>query len=384
MAEAIAIRNAFQVHMHLSAAAATELTGDQGIDSVDELIELNDDRVETLCKILRRPGGGQAGHIVSLRAEESLKLAVYYCRFRVLKTSRPTTSANLTRDNIRSIRELKEWEANHVDPDPAEGIINPKDWHRTMEALQEYFRNCLGVTKIPLAYVLRADEAPTADPATGWPTMQDEMIGRAPIRNATGGYAQTYLTDRETVWNKIADLTRTLPCWTYVKPAQRTRDGRAAFLALKNHFLGENVIDTFASSAEAKLANLTYNGETRRWNFEKYASAHLEQHTVLEELHAQGRHAGIDERAKVRHLMDGVKTSKLDTVKTSILADATLRNDFAAAAKLYTDFIQASATTSTNNPGTANISAVRTGDANSNKRKIHADEVKDRYYKHKD
>ena len=126
-----------------------------------------------------------------------------------------------------------------------------------------------------------------------------------------------------------------------------------AILALKNHYLGKNMVDSLASAAEKKLATLSYTGESRRWNFEKYASAHLEQHTILEDLSEQGQHAGIDEQTKVRPMLDGIKTPKLDTVKTTILGSHRLRNNFASAVNLYKDFIQSTATGG-GNPSTGN------------------------------
>ena len=94
-----------------------------------------------------------------------------------------------------------------------------------------------------------------------------------------------------------------------------------------NQFLDLNNVDNTAAQAEQKLMNTTYCGETRHWNFERYVTVHQEQHTILEGLVHHG-HAGIDERSKTRYLMSGIKTNALDSVKTQILADTGLQNDF--------------------------------------------------------
>ena len=70
------------------------LTIDQGIDDINELSALEDEEIETLLKLLRRPGGTVAnpnaadtgqpvfinapGISVSMRAATNLKLAVYF------------------------------------------------------------------------------------------------------------------------------------------------------------------------------------------------------------------------------------------------------------------------------------------------------------------
>ena len=144
--------------------------------------------------------------------------------------------------------------------------------------------------------------------------------------------------NRSKVWELILDITRYQNCWLYVRPAQRTRDGRLAFLGLKNHYLGENNVDNMSSRAESKLKDTSYSGEKRRWTFEKYVKTHVDQHAILTGL-VEHRYSGIDDRSKVRHLISGIKTKVLDPVKTQIMASATLRNDFDACANLYKDFI---------------------------------------------
>ena len=82
----------------------------------------------------------------------------------------------------------------------------------------------------------------------------------------------------------------------------------------------------------------SYNGEKRRWTFEKYVTLHKEQHTILQGLKDYG-YAGIDERTKVRKLLEGIKVEKLDVVKSQILSSAALRTDFDACVDLFNQFI---------------------------------------------
>ena len=81
-----------------SAKADGVITNDQGLDTSDELKVLTNDEIESLCKVVWRPGGtvpnpnagdpGQPatlsnpGEQVPLRAELNLKLACYYLRFK--------------------------------------------------------------------------------------------------------------------------------------------------------------------------------------------------------------------------------------------------------------------------------------------------------------
>ena len=136
--------------------------------------------------------------------------------------------------NVRELRNHRDWENPHKDVDAPE--LSLRDWSRNIEIIDEWLRGCLGVSKIPLAYVVRYEELmPVATPAGGYQSLQEELIGHAPIRVGNAGnvaYTADYLTDSSKVWELISDLTQDQDCWSYVRPAQRTRDGRLAFLGL--------------------------------------------------------------------------------------------------------------------------------------------------------
>ena len=365
MADPAAMRQAL-VRLGFTQDAANAITQDQGIDSMEELKTLKDSEVKDLCDVVRKPGGtipnpnaavaGQPATIrdpgikVSLRAEGNLKLTCYWLRH-LARTSRNANFADIQVDTVRTMKTLVEQEEAHDDPKLDEGdkIVKLKDWSRTMENIQEALRGHLGTTKVPLSYVIRENVAvPDAntDPAFGMPNSKyvsvlDEMIGRAPIRNAADdGYEQSYLVDREKVWDLMTKICASYPeCWTYIKTAMRARDGRAAYEALYTQYLGPHNVDNMADAAERKLSTLTYQGETKRWNFEKYCRAHTEQHQILTNLIEHG-HSGIDERSKVRHFMNGIKGNMFDTVRLQIDADNDLRNDFERVKTLYSDFIK--------------------------------------------
>ena len=127
-------------------------------------------------------------------------------------------------------------------------------------------------------------------------------------------------------------------CWMYVKPFQHARDGRGAFLALHDYYLGPYNVNNMASLAEKKLAMTTYSGEHRHWTFEKYVTLHKEQHSILEGL-AEHCYTDIYEHSKVHYLLDGIKTDDLNMIKGQILPTAALRNDFDACATLFRDYL---------------------------------------------
>ena len=82
---------------------------------------------------------------------------------------------------------------------------------------------------------------------------------------------------------------------------------------------------------------------------------------------------GINERAKVRHLMAGIKDSSLNVVKCQILANPEARNSFDRAVTLYKDYL-VQHRDNTTNTASFQIAAVHTAAP------TESDEVEDRYY----
>ncbi len=375
--------------MGFSETAGAFIVNTQGYDDLDEFRVMSDHDVENLCKVTRRPGGTRTvqgnqvanlGHNVSALAEQYMKLMCYYLKFQY-QTSRAMTAVTINKENVRKIKDHKLWEESHEDLDPPTELPN-KDWPRNFDTIDDWLRGCLGSTGIPLAYVIRENLDPADDPAGGadnWPSKQDELVARAPIRtvqNEVTTWNSTYKTDNRKVWEKLAVLMRKLDyCWTHIKKFHKSKDGRAAFMALKTFYLGAHYVDQMANTAENKLATTFYTGERRNFTFDKFVQIHIEQHTILDGLKEQG-YTGIDPRSKVRYLMNGIKTTALDSVKTRILTEDGLRSNFDRCVCLYSDFIKAS---NTHTLKTAGIAALHGGGHRGGRGEPDMS-VEDRYY----
>ena len=191
MAANLATLRAALVHMGTTAKVVNEITAMQGIDTIKELCILTDDEVKTLCRAIHCPGGlmlnpafnaaggvaaalaasilaqiTNTGHVILARAENNIKLAAYFLQFKE-HTSWAPDAASITLGNVCSLLDHKKWEETHDDVNAP--TLNEKDWPCTIEAIEEWFRGCLGdSSKIPLAYIIRTDLNPAVDPATGW------------------------------------------------------------------------------------------------------------------------------------------------------------------------------------------------------------------------
>ena len=101
-----------------------------------------------------------------MQEELNLKLACYYLRFKD-RTNRLVGSPDINLVNFRALRNHIDWEKSHKDVDAPE--LSLRDWLRNIEIIEEWLRSCLGVSKIPLAYVVRSDElVPAVTPPGGY------------------------------------------------------------------------------------------------------------------------------------------------------------------------------------------------------------------------
>ena len=136
--------------------AATELVTGQGIDSIEEIKTLTQDRVTHLCSIIRKPGGGTNGHAVSESAENILSLLVYYCQHQE-RVTWDTDHSLVTLMNIHALRGQRELEKywNSMITEYVKPVLkyNPKTFKMTEEMLS----TSRGSYGVPFNYVIRTD-----------------------------------------------------------------------------------------------------------------------------------------------------------------------------------------------------------------------------------
>jgi hypothetical protein len=131
MATSATMRALFK-RLGFTPGAAASLEGnDHGINTLEEVVFLSDNDIDSLVKQLRHPGGVISGpamvrgavkgnpgplvanpvHSVSIRSDTNLKLAVFYLRHQA-RISRTVVPASVALTVVRSLRSTKEYEEN--------------------------------------------------------------------------------------------------------------------------------------------------------------------------------------------------------------------------------------------------------------------------------
>ncbi len=219
------------------------------------------------------------------------------------------------------------------------------------------------MTGVPLFYVIRValvlPEDDDNDPAFGdedskYISIDLEMIARAPILSdeadtsnedtsdleANGPFVLTFPVDSKKLWVILLACFGLSSAWQYIKKYTDQQNGRQAWRTLHDHFFGGDKVNTVVADVLLTLKALHYSGDQRNFTFDKYCTAHIDQHnrhTALAEYDV----APLKERVKIHYFEDGITDPSLAAVKTTILVDRTRFKDFDSVMRVYVNFKRA-------------------------------------------
>jgi hypothetical protein len=85
------------------------------------------------------------------------------------------------------------------------------------------------------------------------------------------------------------------------------------------------------------LKSLHYSGNHKNFNFDKYCTAHVEQHNCNAALAKYGMTL-LEDTMKIHYFEDGISDSSFASIKSTIMVDCQKFQDFDAAMQLYVNF----------------------------------------------
>ena len=350
----------------LSEDAAEEITSatGQNLSEIADFADLGADEIKMLFSSLKQPGGlttGGArnyGIACNMVSQTNFAAMCFLCKHVTKRQDRPLTQGDILLTKVKKARAMQVMEQNHTDPSVLP-VYDVKNWPKTMEMVVQYAEGFRAQDGSRLSYIMRPSlfaPAATSDPTYGavgsiYFSPDEEIKARHRIVDASyatdtlenhekhGPFTDEYLFDRGKLFDLLAVVFASLAgALTIMKPFKKSRDGRGAWLALWHNYLGPNNVDNMATKAERVLSTSVYHGQSSRYGIDQHILVHKAAHATLEGLMDYG-YTGIDNRSKVRYLLDGIKTVKLDAPKSQIMSSAELRSDFDGCATLFKDFV---------------------------------------------
>ncbi len=216
-----------------------------------------------------------------------------------------------------------------------------------------------GITDVPLMYVIivvlvpedENDNPPFGDEKTKYTSIDMEMIAHAPIFSddadiygedsgnleAHGPFVPTFPTDTKKVWAILLACFGLSSVWQHVKKFANQQNGRQAWCTLHDHFFGGDKVNTMVADILSTLKALHYGGDRRNFMFDKFCTAHVDQHNRHAAL-AKWNVPPLEETMKIHYFEDGITDPSFATVKSTILVDRTRFQDFESMMRVYVNF----------------------------------------------
>ena len=369
-----------------------------GVKSIGDVYTFKSEDVANLCKIIRKDNKP-----FPFVAERNFKLMVSEAQIRRHTNRHPKYMYSIESSSLIGWHSRQQEKLSFKDPTESAPVASDlaKNWAKGFEQLEHWIGlHVDDATGMPLAFAVRVGKA-DASPyeSSNYQSLSEEYEKRCRMVDRKGNELEWAGTVKAKVWNILYGIFKDHTAYQYMRPFKKSKDGPAAFFAARQHFLGANNVNNAATALEAEFDSLSYTGENRRWNFEKFVNKHVELYNTAQDLVPYG-YSGIDSASRVRKVLNGIKTDTLDSVKNLIMSDQVLASDFDRSMNLFKDFLAQKKSLHQPGNNTANIAAASAphggngrrfrnkpsrgsnGSTRNNKRKanVSAVDVQDRYY----
>jgi hypothetical protein len=215
------------------------------------------------------------------------------------------------------------------------------------------------VTGVPLVYVIRValipedekDDPPFGDEDTKYTSIDMETIAHAPILpdkaniykedpenlEAYGPFVPTFPADAKKVWAIFLACFGLSSVWQHVKKFANQRNGRQAWHTLHNHLFGGDKVNTMVADILLTLKSLHHSGDRRNFTFDKYCTAHVDQHNRHAAL-AEWNVKPLEETMKIHYFEGGITDPSFASIRSTIVVDRTKFQEFDAVMHLYVNY----------------------------------------------
>ena len=238
----------------------------------------------------------------------------YWCRERT-KLEQPLNGAAFDGAALRKARlDMQERNEQSIsaktDTTPSVKMdkLDPTKWNNWSRHFRTYLSNIQGEQNASLDYVIRTEPAAiplaTMDP-------RERGLYDYPL---TG---DTFRKDNQKTYRLLVELVRGTAGWTWIQAHDRAQNGRAAWLALYDHYEGGNQRKKRTVQATNTLEKLYYSNESA-FPFEKFAAELIQCFDDLKDTEEEPT-----EYKKVTHLLGQLLSNVLGTAE-SVDANALL------------------------------------------------------------
>ena len=294
-------------YLRLSARTAAAIAA-EGITEPADLAEFDKEGLDAIFRNLRKPpralqggagrgaagrgGGGGRGlvdvepFIVPAKSQMRIYASALAVKYYVA-TARELDPENMPWVVVQRFHE--EWKAivekKKMDVPDAPKLTKGLAVYKWLESVRNHLNQVIGVRYAPLSYVIREIAAVNPVPpvlqlgepfAEEYGSVEGEMIARLSHTHPL------FKSDNGQVFDVIEAALRGTSISPSIAQFRKTRDGRAAYLALVSQHAGRDVWDKLQREAEHKLQNVKWNGQTTI-TLQQHMSMHRREWITLQD-----------------------------------------------------------------------------------------------------
>ena len=184
------------------------------------------------------------------------------------------------------------------------------DGHKNWITFRDKFLNKLMNTQadryLPLAYVLDESVRVPTRLTSPWilvPTV--DLSDLTVFKSYAVHFGPQYKRDNATVWRLLKSILLSTQPYNLVDSCDSTQDGRKAWKLLKSYYEGEDYVDSTIQENLARIRNLFYEGESPKFNFNKFIGIQMECYKQLRDVgYNSGK--GVDDATMCTDLVSSI------------------------------------------------------------------------------
>ena len=297
------------VRLNIPEGHINRLINEEGLNSASELAVTKTDDIEQSMNSVNKLFGNKTGnarlYFSPARIKKIVALAAYFKRCQT--ANRIPDIRQIFPEDVNSyVEHLDQWKGVTPKADIALNKEELKfDFNRFIgfrEKIQTLVSSINGSRGISLEYLLRPknpDDTPVGI------LMEDEdpqiFSNEFMLKNATLS-GPDFNQDNEVLYTILRHYLTGTAGWNIISKFSRNKDGRGAYLALRNRYESPAYNDALKTQANSTLTTTFYKGDNTKFNWEKFVALHMEAHRKFEEINEP-----LPESMKILHLKTGIR-----------------------------------------------------------------------------
>ena len=320
------------VRMALVVCGATQEQVDaivqEGFTEMADLAIMDDKEIADMMTNITRLQANRGGVRIGAVVTKKVKALVYWCK----EQKRQGKDLDANQFDQGALEDtLTRMAVEDVEDDSKPELPTKFDTHKWVswvKKVENYLWQVKGRNNTPLFYVIRKARTDASPP---FASEEEERI----YQTALTGPA--YSRDRGKVFEILTQLLSGTPAWTWISSHETSKNGRAAFEALRQHYDGPGQIEKRLAYAYNIITTTHYRSE-RQYSFENYITKLSEAFEILKD-----NDVAKSEREKVDCLLNGMQSENqiIVTAKTTVRMNMAMRTSFQIAVDHLSELIGA-------------------------------------------